>query len=302
MQYKSLGNTLEEGGHSMNTNRTFRLVALDLDGTLLNSEGKISTKNKIAIQKAAQQGISFAVATGRPYCGLPIKAMEELGIHYAITTNGAGLYKIPGKECLFEQCMPAALVLDILEKLLKLEIHMDLFIHGNAYTPAQCYKTLEKITILPESLKEYITSTRESLPDVLAFLRENQLPVQKLTLNFMSNPDGTCKDREQAIQILSQYSEISFLSGGYENLEFTCAGITKAKGLSLLCKRLNISIEQTIACGDSENDLDMIKAAGLGVAMANAPEDIRLQADAVTLSNDDHGVAVILEKFLHLNG
>ena len=282
----------------MNTNQTFRLVALDLDGTLLNSEGTISNENKAAIQNAAQRGVSFAIATGRPYCGLPHTIIKELGIRYAITTNGAGIYTIPDKECLAEHCMPANLVIDILKQLLKLEIHMDLFIHGDAYTPAQCRETLKKITVLPDSLKKYIISTRERLPDVLAFLRENQFPVQKLTLNFMTNPDGTCKDRNEAIQILSQYPEFHFLSGGYENLEFTYAGITKAKGLSLLCRHLNIPIEQTIACGDSENDLDIIKAAGLGVAMANAPKDIRCQADAVTLSNEEHGVAVMLETYL----
>ncbi len=281
----------------MNAKQTYQLVALDLDGTLLNSEGKISNENKAAIRKAAKQGVSFAIATGRPYCGLPINVMDELGIHYAITTNGAGIYKIPDKECLFEQCMPADLVLDILKQLLQLEIHMDLFIHGDAYTPAQCRETLAKITVLPPSLKKYITSTRKCLPDILAFIQENQFPVQKLTLNFMTNPDGTYIDREQTIQILNQYPEINFLSGGYGNLEFAYAGITKAKGLSFLCKRLNIPLERTIACGDSENDLDIIKAAGLGIAMANAPEDIRRQADAVTLSNDDHGVAVILDKY-----
>ncbi|MCI9176159.1 MAG: HAD family phosphatase [Lachnospiraceae bacterium] len=282
----------------MHTNQSYRLIALDLDGTLLNSEGTISNENKTAIQKAAQQGVSFAIATGRPYCGLPLTVIKELDIRYAITTNGAGIYTIPDKNCLAEHCMPANLVIDILKKLLKLEIHMDLFIHGNAYTPAQCRKTLDKITVLPKSLKKYIYSTRKVLTDPLSFLLEGQLPVQKLTLNFMTNPDGTYKDREQAIQVLSQYPEISYLTGGYGNLEFTLAGITKAKGLSLLCRHLNISVKETIACGDSENDLDIIKAAGLGIAMANAPEDIRGQADAVTLSNDAHGVAVMLERYL----
>lgn len=81
-------------------------------------------------------------------------------------------------------------------------------------------------------------------------------------------------------------------------MEFTKAGVSKAKGLSFLCKHLDIPIDQTIACGDSENDLDILKAAGLGVAMANAPEDIRQKADDVTKSNDEHGVAAMLQKWL----
>ena len=282
----------------MNTKRIFRLAALDLDGTLLSTNGTISEENKSAIKKATNQGVTFAISTGRPYCGLPLATMEELGIQYAITANGACLYKAPGKECLFEDCMDTGLVIDILEKLLKLEMHISLFIQGEAYMPAQCREALLKITTLPDSLKEYILSTREGISDITGFLRECRQPVQKLTLNFLANPDGSYINRDETIKILSQYPEINYLSGGYGNLEFARAGVTKGRGLSLLCKILDIPLEQAIACGDSENDLDMMKKAGLGVAMANAPEFIRSQADDVTLDNDEHGVAAMLEKWI----
>ncbi|MCI9491770.1 MAG: HAD family phosphatase [Lachnospiraceae bacterium] len=282
----------------MDTKKLFQLVALDLDGTLLNSDGCVSEENKAAIKKATQQGIVFAIATGRPYCGLPLEVMEELGIQYAITANGAAIYQAPEKNCLFEHCMPASLVSSILEKLLKLEIHMDIFTHGDAYTPAKCRETLRNIHSLPSSLKHYILTTREVVPDIVAFLQKGQPPIQKLTLNFQKKEDGSYIDREETIQTLNQYPKVTYLSGGYGNLEFTKNGVTKAKGLSLLCNYLGIPIEQSIACGDSENDLDIIKAAGLGVAMANAPKDICSQADDVTLSNDMHGVAAMLEKHL----
>lgn len=282
----------------MDTKGKFQLVALDLDGTLLSTDGTISKENKSAIQKATGKGVTFVISTGRPYCGLPLGMMEESGIQYAITANGACIYKTPGKECLFEDCMDIDLVIDILQKLLQLEIHISLFIRGEAYMPAQCQETLLKITTLPDSLKEYILSTRESIPDIGSFLREYQQPVQKLTLNFLSNPDGSYVNRNETIQILNQYSEINYLSGGYGNLELARAGVTKGKGLSLLCKTLGIPLEQSIACGDSENDLDMMKIAGLGVAMANAPEFICNQADDITLCNDEHRIAAMLEKWI----
>lgn len=282
----------------MGTGTLFRLVALDLDGTLLNSDGTVSAENKAAIKKATRQGVSFAIATGRPYRGLPLEVMEELGIQYAITANGAGIYQTPGKICLFEHCMQTELVNDILEKLLELEIHMDLFIDGNAYTPAKCRETLLGIHTLPDSLKKYILTTREVVPDIIGFLHKSQCPVQKFTLNFQQREDGAYINREETIGILRQYPGITYLSGGFGNLEFTKNGVTKAKGLSQLCGHLGIPIAQTIACGDSENDLDIIKAAGLGVAMANAPKAIRSQAGDVTLSNDMHGVAAMLEKHL----
>ena len=175
---------------------------------------------------------------------------------------------------------------------------MDIFTHGDAYTPAKCRETLRNIHSLPSSLKHYILTTREVVPDIVAFLQKGQPPIQKLTLNFQKKEDGSYIDREETIQTLNQYPKVTYLSGGYGNLEFTKNGVTKAKGLSLLCNYLGIPIEQSIACGDSENDLDIIKAAGLGVAMANAPKDICSQADDVTLSNDMHGVAAMLEKHL----
>lgn len=298
MKLDDLISHTHHGGIIMNTKKPFQLIALDLDGTLFNSESKISAENKAAIQKAAEQGIVFVISTGRPYTGLPLEAMTELNIRYAITTNGAAVYKVPEKECLFENSMPYHLVADIIEELLQLEIHMDLFIHGDAYTPLPCRDTFLKINALPDSLKEYILSTRKMVLDMVAFLREKQEDVQKITMNFLNREDGTFVDRDNAIEILKHYPEIYYLSGGFGNLEFTKQGISKAKGLSLLCGHLNIPLEQTIACGDSENDLDILKAAGLGIAMANAPELIRNQADEVTLSNDEHGVAAVIEKWV----
>lgn len=282
----------------MHTKTNYQLVALDLDGTLFNSQSQVSTENKSAIRQAAAHGIGFVISTGRPYTGLPLELMEELGICYAITANGAAVYKIPERECLLETGMPASLAADIVEELLNLNIHINLFIHGNAYMPSQCLEIIQNIDSLPAALREYMISTRTSVPDLPAFLREQQSDVQKLTLNFPQAEDGTFPERVKTIAILDHYPQISYLSGGYGNLEFTKAGVSKAKGLSFLCKHLDIPIDQTIACGDSENDLDILKAAGLGVAMANAPEDIRQKADDVTKSNDEHGVAAMLQKWL----
>lgn len=163
--------------------------------------------------------------------------------------------------------------------------------------PSQCLEIIKNIDSLPAALREYMISTRTSVSDLPAFLRQQQSDVQKFTLNFPQEKDGTFPERIKTITILDHYPQISYLSGGYGNLEFTKAGVSKAKGLSFLCKHLNIPIDQTIACGDSENDLDILKVAGLGVAMANAPKDIRKKADDITKSNDEHGVAAMLKKW-----
>lgn len=274
------------------------LAALDLDGTLFNSKSSISYKNKQAIKAASASGTTFVIATGRPYGGLPLDDMMELGIQYAITTNGASVYKIPEKECLLENCMPWAQTADLIDKLLSLPIHLDLFINGTAYTPDICKKAIENMTHLPKELKEYILSTRTLVPNVTELIRTKQQDVQKVTMNFPHGTDDTILYRKEAIGILDQYPDVYYLSGGYGNLEFTKKGISKAKGLAFLCDYLNIPIEQTLACGDSENDLDIMKAAGLGIAMANAPEHVKAKADEIAPSNDDDGVASIIEKWI----
>lgn len=278
--------------------KQYQLAALDLDGTLLNSQSSISATNKEAIKAASASGTTFVIATGRPYRGLPLDIMEELGIEYAITTNGASVYRIPEKECLLENCMPWNQTADLIDELLELPIHMDLFIQGNAYTPDVCLNAVETLHALPKELKEYILSTRTLTPDITNLLRREKQDVQKVTLNFPVDEDNSILYREEAMEILNLYPEVCYLSGGFGNLEFTRKGISKAKGLSFLCEHLNIPISQTIACGDSENDLDIIKAAGLGVAMANAPQHIKSEADELTLSNDENGVAAVIEKWL----
>lgn len=282
----------------MYTQKSFQLVALDLDGTLFNSHSLVSDENKSAIRHASSKGTVFVISTGRPYDGLPLELMQDLNIRYAITTNGAAVYKAPEKECLFETCMPSSLAADIVEELLQLEIHINIFLHGNAYAPAKCRQALMNIRSLPDSLKEYMLTTRKAIQNMPEFLRGQKSGVQKLTLNFPEGEDNSFPDRSKAMKILDKYPQISYLCGGYNNLEFTMAGISKGKGLALLCQYLNIPIDHTIACGDSENDLDIMKAAGLGVAMANAPREIREMADDITLSNDEHGVAAMLEKWL----
>lgn len=278
--------------------KPFLLAALDLDGTLFNSQSSVSEKNKEAIKAASKAGITFVIATGRPYSGLPLDIMKELDIRYSINTNGASLYKVPQKECLMEHCMPWQQTAALLEELLPLPIHIDVFLDGNAYTPEVCKEVVAHMDHLPEKLKEYILSTRTLIPDITEFLRREKKNVQKVTMNFPRGENDTILYRREAMAILDRYPDVCYLSGGYGNLEFTKKGISKAKGLAFLCDYLKIPQEQTLACGDSENDLDILKAAGLGIAMANAPEHVKEQAGDIAPSNDDDGVAAIIERWL----
>ena len=238
------------------------LIALDMDGTLFNGQSEISKEDQDAIREASSRGIHVAISTGRPYAGLPVTLLSGLGVSYAITSNGAAVYHLPDRLCIHESAMEPALVCPIIEELQKKSIHMDAFINGLA-----------------------------------AYIRVHNLNVQKMTLNFYPQEDGTFLYRDEVMQILSEHPEITFLSGGYHNLEFTRAGVTKGNGLTLLCSHLGVDIEETLACGDTQNDIDILKTAAIGVAMENALPEVKEIADFVTRSNENSGVAHAIRTF-----
>lgn len=276
--------------------KKIHLVALDMDGTLFNHQSQISDTDQQTIREATAKGIEVVISTGRPYIGLPATLLSELGIRYAITSNGAAIYRLPDKECIYECCMTPELICPIIDELQKKDIHMDAFINGNGYSRHACK---EKIALLdmPESIRQYIRDTRTFTDDLADYIRQHQLQVQKMTLNFYPLPDGSFAHREEVKAILSSHPEITFLSGGYYNLEFTKKGTSKGAGLVFLCDHLNLSLEQTMAVGDTQNDINILKTAAIGVAMGNAREDVKAIADYITGSNEESGVAHAIRHF-----
>lgn len=276
--------------------KKIRLAALDLDGTLFNHESRISAADRETIKKASQNGVEVVISTGRPYAGLPVEQLTGIGIHYAITANGAAVYRLPEKECIYSDCMEPSLVGPILKELQKKDIHIDAFIDGDGYGKASCRPKIGLLD-MPESIREYIRSSRTFKEDLSLFIEENQLKVQKMTLHFYPLLDGTFQHREEIKAFLSSCSKITFLCGGYHNLEFTKAGATKGMGLRFLCSHLGISLSETMACGDTQNDIDILKTAAVGIAMENARDDVKEIADYITLSNENSGVAHAIRRF-----
>ncbi len=277
---------------------TVKLIALDLDGTLFNSQSQISAHNIDTIKKANEAGATVVISTGRPYSGLPFEQLKGSGIRFAITTNGSAIYEIESGKCLFEEAMDEDIILPILDFLLTKDIHMDAFIGGKGYTPVQCVAAGQKLAN-PPALKHYILNTRVRVDNLPLFIHENQLKVQKMTLNFY--PEGDVfKDREEVRKYLESNPAVTTVSGGYNNLEFTRADVNKGVGLQKMAQLLDIPVAQTMAVGDTENDLAIIRAAGVGVAMGNATAAVKSAADYITTSNDEDGVAAAIAHFLRL--
>ena len=277
--------------------KDIKLVALDLDGTLFDNSSRISERNLTAIRSITDKGIHVVISTGRPFEGIPFDQIKGTGINYAITANGSGIYEISTGKCLYENAMDEELVTPILNFLLTRDIHMDAFIGGKGYTPVQCVETAQKLTV-PSSIKNYIITTRTRLDNILQFIHENQLKVQKMTLNFYPAADGTLIDRETVRKFLVSNPSITTVCGGYNNLEFTRADANKGVGLRKLAEILGVNPDATMAIGDTENDLAIIEAAGIVVAMGNATDAVKARADYVTTTNTKDGVAAAIEHFI----
>ena len=277
--------------------KDIKLVALDLDGTLFDNSSRISKRNLTAIRSITDKGIHVVISTGRPFEGIPFDQIKGTGINYAITANGSGIYEISTGKCLYENAMDEELVTPILNFLLTRDIHMDAFIGGKGYTPVQCVETAQKLTV-PSSIKNYIITTRTRLDNILQFIHENQLKVLKMTLNFYPAADGTLIDRETVRKFLVSNPSITTVCGGYNNLEFTRADANKGVGLRKLAEILGVNPDATMAIGDTENDLAIIEAAGIGVAMGNATDAVKARADYVTTTNTKDGVAAAIEHFI----
>jgi len=274
-----------------------KLIALDLDGTLFNKDGIITTATKEQLNRAAAQGVKIVISTGRPFNGLPFEQIKDTAIEYALTTNGASVYKIEGKECLFEKGMDIETVLPILDWILAREIHIDIYMDGVGFTPIRCRENIGRLDV-PESLRKYMISTRTTVEDLKAYVRDCGQKIQKINLNFYPQPDGTYLYQKETLEFLNANAALTVVCGGFNNFEISKAGITKREGLQFLANYLGTDLEHTMAMGDSENDYSMINAAGIGVAMGNASDDIKEIADHITTTNNEDGVGEAIKKFI----
>lgn len=274
-----------------------KLIALDLDGTLFNKNGVISPSTIKELNRASAQGVYTVIATGRPYNGLPFEQIKETNIEYAITTNGASIYRIADKKCILEDSMDVETVYPIINWVLSRDIHIDLYIDGEGYTPNRCRENLDRLDV-PDSLKRYIINTRIPVKDLLVYVSDCGKKIQKINLIFYPQPDGTFLHREETLNFLKSISAIEVVCGGFNNFEISKAGVTKASALQALSSFFGLTLEEAMAIGDSENDFSMINAAGIGVAMGNGSDDVKAIADFITSSNEEDGVGKAIKKFI----
>lgn len=267
-----------------------RLIALDLDGTLFNSKKVITPRTLAALQAALDRGVIVAPATGRPAAGLPQALLELRGLRYALTSNGARVWDLAEQRAVAEFLMEKPQAEAALRILESYDCVTDLFVDGQRMSIASQLVKMERI--VDPVMLAYMRSTRTEVADIYGHLAESPKLPEKVSVVF-----ADAGQRAEAWRRLEGLG-LELSSSLAMNLEVNAPGVTKGKGLAALAAHLGLAPEQVMACGDSGNDLAMLRAAGLGVAMGNAEEAIKAAAGYVTASNDEDGVALAVERFV----
>lgn len=269
-----------------------RLIALDLDGTLFDDQKQISPRTLAALRAALDRGVAVIPATGRTLDGVPPEFLNLPGVRYVLTSNGASVIDRQTGQRLVEQPFDPGQALALCEILEPHGGMISIFIDGTSYSSeavaARC------LDLVPAALRPYFRKTRQIVPDMRPILREHAAHIEKFSILYRS-----LAERDAAWQaVAAAYPLVEVTTSLERNLELNAPGVSKGTGLLALADVLGLRPDQVMACGDSCNDLTMVRLAGLGVAMGNATPEVLAAADYVTDDNNHDGVAAAIERFV----
>jgi len=247
-----------------NPNKDIKLIALDMDGTLLNDNHEVSKKNRQAIQQAQKKGVAVVLCTGRSLMACESYAKELELTSYTVTGNGSEIWHTSGQ--LIERNPLKSEWVDMMWKL------------KNEHKTNHWAASINKVW-------------KNDMP-------EDILNDEWLKFGFETENNEI---REMIFNVLSEHPELEVSNSSLTNIEINAAGVNKAVAIKKLCNFLNIGMESVLAVGDSLNDMAMIKEAGSGVAMGNAQPAVKKFADWVTSTNNEDGVAKAIDHFVFNN-
>ena len=271
--------------------RDIRVIVCDLDGTLLNSEKRISAKNLQAIKSARAKGVFTTICSGRVPAMLEAYS-RELSIEIPlIAANGAVVYDVASKCHLHTEKIPA----DVIAPVLDFFRHYDYGVLGSAggyFTPVS--KRIERFIQYNEIARQ---QGLEEIP--LHYIEDgnyNQalsMDIYKVLVSELSPGDI-----DKARDFLNTRSDLEYTSSDHGLLDISAIGVNKGIGVTKLARLMGLPKDAVCAIGDFFNDISMFRSAGLSIAMGNAHPDVKSEAMAVTTSNNADGVAIAIEKYI----
>lgn len=271
-----------------------RLIAFDLDGTFLDSCKNIPEENLRALECAAEKGIHIVPATGRLYTGLPPVLRELDFIRYYILINGALVYDAVEDKVLLSAELSNELTLSVFSHGDKIGALYDCYLNNQGLMTRAMYDALDDF-VPDKHYLSYMRSIRKPVDDLPALVRADGGSVQKVQYFFTD-----MEERARQLELLPQlFPGVKATSSMAMNIEINSADASKGPALRFLCSYLGFGCEHALAFGDGTNDLDMILAAGTGVAMKNSDEKLFPAADLITEEdNNGAGVGKTIFKFI----
>lgn len=272
-----------------------KCIALDLDRTTLNRDGILSEENKKAIEYALKQGVHIVVASGRAFHTLPEDVLKIQGIEYAITSNGTAIYHVPTRTCIHQYKLEEPSIRKIMELSKSDKVTYEAFIDGEAFADST-YIDHPEIFGADEHAINYIKETRHLVKDIEAFLFEHIKEIDCMDI-IMNDPP---RKKVLVKQLKEEVGNIYVTSSIEQLIEISNDQAGKHSGVKFIMDLLGLKQEEIAAFGDGDNDVDMLKFVGTGIAVENASVQCKEAADMVTKHHDEDGVAYGIYQLLKI--
>ena len=270
-----------------------KILAFDLDGTLLGGKGKLTEGVKAYLLRAGEMGLEVVIATGREISTIPDEVLHFPGIRYAVTSNGARTFDLRTGKCIYENLLTREAVEAAMPWISDPDVMKEIFFDDNVLADRHALLDLPRYGITKEQTIIYHQTTRKPCDDTVAVLLENADRMENINLQFASQ-----EKRAQYWEELKKIPGLTVVSSMPYNIELGGATTSKANALKELVASMGLGHENIMAFGDSSNDAHMLECAAVGVAMGNAVDELKAAADWVTLPNTEDGAAFALECLL----
>jgi hypothetical protein len=262
---------------------TIKLIAIDLDDTLLNERQQISEPTRLALGRAMEAGVAVTIATGRMFQSA-VPFAQQLGIKLPlIAYNGALIRERISGETIFHQPIAPDLAQELADLFRQRGWYLQKYVDDRLY-----------VSELDDNARYYADYAKvEAIPQGADFFRMVEAPTKMLSMGDAGEL------AEITAELTTKYGGRLYLASSRKRyLEMVDVRVNKGRALGYLAGSLGISANEVLAIGDSMNDVDMLEYAGIGVAMGNANDKVKAVADFITLRNTEDGVASAVEKFV----
>ncbi len=273
--------------------KAVQIVGLDLDGTALTKDKRLTERTRRAIDAAMELGVLVLPATGRPVTGIPESFREIPSVRYLLGSNGAAVYD-KTKQCfVVHNCMDKETLLKAMDLFSEVDCSFEVYADGIPYIGEYDFSRVDYLVLDPH-MRAYVRKTRHVVPDIRSLIQHDICGAEKINMCY-----PTAEEMKKGALLLEKLPGLIGVSGLPTTLELSAKGVDKGEGLLSLAKLLGIPSDGVLACGDSENDFEMIRKVGIGAAMANAQDEIKAAADWILpYTNDEEGVAWLLEQIV----